>query len=53
MDLTIALICEYIFDEHECIRYLISINIDSTKYEYVYKKYKIDDIRNLLDDYVT
>lgn len=44
MNLTIALITEYIFDEQECITYLRLINVDPIKYEYIYKKYEIEDV---------
>jgi hypothetical protein len=46
MNYVIALTCEYIFDEPECITYLNSINTDPEKYEYVYREYKIDDVLN-------
>jgi hypothetical protein len=44
MDLTIVLTLEYLFDKDYCVSYLKSINIDSTKYKYVYWKYSIDEV---------
>lgn len=43
MDLIIALICEYIFNELECIEYLNFKNVNHVSYECIYKKYDIDD----------
>jgi hypothetical protein len=45
MDLTIILICEYIYIEDECISYLNAINIRAKQYDYVYKSYNINHVR--------
>jgi hypothetical protein len=45
MDLSLVLICEYIFNEHECRTYLKSINVDQTKYEYIFMEFNVDDVK--------
>jgi hypothetical protein len=42
MDLTIALTCEYTFDEYDCQLYLGLINIDSTLYEFIFIEHHIN-----------
>lgn len=39
MNYETTLICEYIFNKHECITYLNSVNIDPSLYKYVYEEY--------------
>jgi hypothetical protein len=43
MDLTITLICEYIFIKRECCTYLRAIDIDVKQYKHIYTKYVISE----------
>lgn len=47
MDPGITYTCEYIFNELECVVYLNSINIDSQKYEFVYKEQSYNAVTNI------